>query len=82
MKKKIGKYEYDFTEVFFENKNNKDFTNSKKILRNFISLLGQGISFNSLAKKYGYESSENQNSESNWIIEDNLEKEIKKYYLK
>ena len=29
-------------------------------------------------QKYGYESSENQNSESNWIIEDNLEKEIKK----
>ena len=57
-KKKIGKYEYDFTEVFFENKNNKDFTNSKKKLRNFISLLGQGISFNNLAKKYGYESSE------------------------
>ena len=31
MKKKIGKYEYDFTEVFFENKNNKDGKNSKKI---------------------------------------------------
>ena len=40
-KKKIGKYEYDFTEVFLKTKIIKDFTDSKKKLRNFISLLGQ-----------------------------------------
>ena len=44
-KKKIGKYEYDFTEVFFENKTNNDWSESKKKLERFISLLDQGISF-------------------------------------
>ena len=53
-KRKQGKYEYDFTEVFFENKNNEDWTESKKQLTNFLSLLNQGISFNNLAEKYGY----------------------------
>ena len=77
-KKKLVNMNMILQKFFFENKNNKDFTDSKKKLRNFISLLGQGISFSSLAKKYGYESSGNQNSESNWIIEDNLEKEINK----
>ena len=59
MKKKIGKYEYDFTEVFLKTKIIKILQILKK-LRNFISLLGQGISFSSLAKKYGYESSETE----------------------
>ena len=40
-KRKQGKYEYDFTEVFFENKNNEDWTESKKQLTNFLSLLNQ-----------------------------------------
>ena len=53
-KKKQGKYEYNFTEVFFENKTNNDWSESKKKLENFISLLDQGISFNNLAEKYGF----------------------------
>ena len=75
-KKKQGKYEYDFTEVFFENKNNEDWTESKKKLTNFLSLLDQGISFNNLAEKYGYGLETNQKSLSNWIIEDNLEEKL------
>ena len=74
--KKQGKYEYDFTEVFFENKNNEDWTESKKKLTNFLSLLDQGISFNNLAEKYGYGLETNQKSLSNWIIEDNLEEKL------
>ena len=77
-KKKQGKYEYDFTEVFFENKNNEDWTESKKQLTNFLSLLNQGISFNNLAEKYGYSQEKNQQSESDWIIEYNLDKEVNK----
>ena len=76
-KKKQGKYEYNFTEVFFENKTNKDWSESKKKLKNFLSLLDQGISFNNLADKYGF-GNENQDSDVNWTIEDNLDIEVKK----
>ena len=76
-KKKQGKYEYNFTEVFFENKTNNDWSESEKRLERFISLLDQGISFNSLAEKYGF-SKENADSSLNWIIEDNLDSEVKK----
>ena len=76
-KKKQGKYEYNFTEVFFENKNNNDWSESKKKLKNFVSLLDQGISFNNLADKYGF-GNENQESDVNWTIEDNLDIEVKK----
>ena len=76
-KKKQGKYEYNFTEVFFENKTNNDWSESKKKLKNFVSLLDQGISFNNLADKYGF-GNENQDSEFNWTIEDNLDVEVKK----
>ena len=76
-KKKQGKYEYNFTEVFFENKTNNDWSESEKRLERFISLLDQGISFNSLAEKYGFRK-ENADSSLNWIIEDNLDLEVKK----
>ena len=76
-KKKQGKYEYNFTEVFFENKTSNDWSESKKKLKNFVSLLDQGISFNNLADKYGF-GNENQDSELNWTIEDNLDIEVKK----
>tara|TARA_Y100000994_G_scaffold242685_1_gene239919 strand:- start:277 stop:1521 length:1245 start_codon:yes stop_codon:yes gene_type:complete len=74
--KKQGKYEYDFTEVFFESNKNEDMNEAKKKLTNFLTLLDQGISFNNLADKYGYGSDESQQSGSNWIIEDNIDREI------
>ena len=76
-KKKQGKYEYNFTEVFFENKTSNDWSESKKKLKNFVSLLDQGISFNNLADKYGF-GKENQDSELNWTIEENLDTKLKK----
>ena len=39
---------------FLKTINNEDWTESKKQLTNFLSLLNQGISFNNLAEKYGY----------------------------
>jgi len=81
-KKKLGKYEYDLTEVFFENKKNQDWEDSKKELKNFLSLLNQGISFNNLAQKYGYSGEEDKKSSPDWIIEDNLNKEVKNIITK
>ena len=79
-KEKQGKNEYNFTEVFFENKINNDWSESKKKLKNFVSLLDQGISFNNLADKYGF-GKQNQESELNWTIEDNLGAEVKKILI-
>ena len=47
-----------------------------------MSLLNQGISFNNLAQKYGYSGEEDKNSSPNWIIEDNLNKEVKNIITK
>ena len=69
--------EYNFTEVFFENKTNNDWSESEKRLERFISLLDQGISFTSLAEKYGFRK-EYADSSLNGIIEDNLDLEVKK----
>ena len=38
-KKKQGKYEYNFTEVFFENKTNNDWSESKKKIKKFCFIV-------------------------------------------
>ena len=47
-----------------------------------MSLLNQGISFNNLVQKYGYGGEEDKKSSPDWIIEDNLNKEVKNIITK
>ena len=79
--KKLGKYEYNFTEIFFENESNGDWLKTEKKLRNFLSLLDQGIPFESLAEKYDNNFDKNNKTELKWEIEDNLNLEIKEALL-
>ncbi len=80
-KKKFGKYEYNFTEVFFENEGNGSWLKTEKKIKNFLSLLDQGIPFESLAEKYDNNFEKSNETSLKWEIEDNLNLEIKKTLL-
>ncbi len=79
--KKLGKYEYNFTEVFFENESIDSWLNTEKKLKKFLSLLDQGIPFDSLAEKYDNNFDKNNRKGLKWEIEDNLNLEIKQTLL-
>ena len=80
-KKKLGKYEYNFTEVFFENESNGSWLKTEKKIKKFLSLLDQGIPFDSLAEKYDNNFDNSNGTALKWEIEDNLNLEIKKFLL-
>ena len=80
-KKKFGKYEYNFTEVFFENESNDSWLKTEKKIKKFFSLLDQGIPFDSLAEKYDNNFNKSNETALKWEIEDNLNLEIKESLL-
>ena len=80
-KKKFGKYEYNFTEVFFENESNDSWIKTEKKIKKFFSLLDQGIPFDSLAEKYDNNFNKSNETALKWEIEDNLNLEIKESLL-
>ena len=80
-KKKLGKYEYNFTEVFFENESSDSWLKTEKKIKKFLSLLDQGIPFDSLAEKYDNNFDNSNGTALKWEIEDNLNLEIKKFLL-
>ena len=80
-KKKLGKYEYNFTEVFFENENNNSWLKTEKKIKKFLSLLDKGIAFDSLAEQYDSNFDKSNEKGLKWEIEDNLNLEIKKTLL-
>ena len=81
-KKKLGKYEYSFTEVLFENQNDESWLKTEEKISNFLSLLDQGISFETLAEKYDDNFDKSNETGLKWEIEDNLNLEIKESLLK
>tara|TARA_B100000287_G_scaffold434370_1_gene498621 strand:+ start:4254 stop:5462 length:1209 start_codon:yes stop_codon:yes gene_type:complete len=72
-----GKYEYDFSEVLFLNETPSNWKKSEKRLKEFLVLLDKGISFKNLSNKFS-EAYKMENLDSQWVLEDNLEKETKK----
>ncbi len=80
-KNKIGKIEYDFTEIVFLNDTLNDFDVSKKKMNTVLSLLDSGSSFELLAKKFSDTNPQGNKSRSGWILEDNLD-DVTKSILK
>ena len=72
-KNKIGKIEYDFTEIVFLNDTLNDFNVSKKKMNTVLSLLDSGTSFELLAKKFSDTNPQGNKSRSGWILEDSLD---------
>ena len=72
-KNKIGKIEYDFTEIVFLNDALNDFNVSKKKMNTVLSLLDSGTSFELLAKKFSDTNPQGNKSRSGWLLEDSLD---------
>ena len=77
IKQKQGKIEYNLTEILFEssNKNNENEVQNK--IDKFLSLLDQGISFSTLAKKFSNTNTQEIDENLNWVFEENLDNQTR-----
>ena len=73
-KNKIGKIEYDYSEIIFLNDNLDNWEVSKKKMNTVLSLLDSGTSFELLANKF---SDINTPSRLGWVLEDSLDDNTK-----
>ena len=73
IKQKQGKIEYNLTEILFES-SNKNYENEvQNKIDKFLSLLDQGISFSTLAKKFSDTNTQEIDENLNWVFEENLD---------
>ncbi len=77
-KNKIGKIEYNFSEITLLNNNVNDWKTSKKKLSTVISLIESGTSFQLIASKFSDVNSSERSFRQNWILEDDLDFETRK----
>ncbi len=70
---KIGKIEYDFSEIFFLNQNSNDWEISKKKMNTVLSLLDSGTSFELLAQKFSDINPQQNQLKTGWVLEDSLD---------
>ena len=76
-KNKVGKFEFDFSEIIFLNKELNDWESSKKKMKTVISLLDSGTSFELLANKFSDLNPQGNKIKIGWIFEDSLDSETK-----
>ena len=74
---KVGKVEFDFSEIVFFNKKLNDWESSKKKMETVISLLNTGTSFELLSNKFSDLDPQGNNLKNGWIFEDSLDSETK-----
>ena len=74
---KVGKVEFDFSEIVFFNQKLNDWESSKKKMETVISLLDSGTSFELLANKFSDLDPQGNNLKNSWIFEDSLDSETK-----
>ena len=72
-KNKVGKIEFDFSEIIFLNKEPNNWESSKKKMDTVISLLDSGTSFELLANKFSDINPQGNKLKNGWIIEDSLD---------
>ncbi len=76
-KNKIGKIEFNFSEIIFLNKELNDWESSKKKMETVISLIDSGTSFELLANKFSDLNPQGSKLKTGWIFEDSLDSETK-----
>ena len=76
-KNKAGKTEFNYSEIFIENKDIESWEDSQKRMQKILLLLKNGSSFEELAKRFSDGVTSDNAGDVGWIIEDNLEKDIK-----
>ena len=76
-KNKVGKIEFDFSEIIFLNEEPNDWETSKKKMKTVISLLDSGTSFELLANKFSDLNPQGNKLKTGWIFEDSLDSNTK-----
>ena len=68
-KNKVGKLEYDYSEINLVNDKFNDWESSQKKIKNVTTLLNNGTSFNLIAEKFS-----DTSQKTGWVFEDSLDK--------
>ena len=74
---KVGKIEFDFSEIIFLNEGPNDWQSSEKKMKTVISLLDSGTSFELLANKFSDLNPQGNKIKAGWIFEDSLDSNTK-----
>lgn len=77
MKNKVGKIEYNFSEIFFKNNKLDDWVNTKNRMNRVLTLLDSESSFDLIANKFDESISSSNLKKNKWVLESNLETEQK-----
>ena len=74
---KIGKVEYNYSEILFKNIKENDWENTKKRMNNALSLLESRSSFDLVAKKFDENISTTNPEKNRWVLVDNLDDDLR-----
>jgi peptidyl-prolyl cis-trans isomerase SurA len=74
---KVGKVEYNYSEILFKNVIENDWKNTKKRMNKVLSLLESKSSFDLIAKKFDENISTTNLEKNRWVLEDNLDENLK-----
>ena len=74
---KVGKVEYNYSEILFKNNKENDWGNTKKRMNKVLSLLESNSSFDLVAKKFDENISTTNPEKNRWVMEDNLDDNLK-----
>ena len=74
---KVGKVEYNYSEILFKNVIENDWKNTKKRMNKVLSLLESKSSFDLIAKNFDENISTTNLEKNRWVLEDNLDENLK-----
>ena len=74
---KVGKVEYNYSEILFKNIKENDLENTKKRMNKVLSLLESELSFDLVAKKFDENISTTNLEKNRWVMVDNLDDDLK-----
>ena len=74
---KVGKVEYNYSEILFKNVKENDWENTKKRMNKVLSLLESKSSFDLVAKKFDENISTTNPERNRWVLVDNLDDDVR-----
>ena len=74
---KVGKVEYNYSEILFKNVIENDWKTTKKRMNKVLSLLESKSSFDLIAKNFDENISTTNLEKNRWVLEDNLDENLK-----
>ena len=74
---KVGKVEYNYSEILFKNVKENDWENTKKRMNKVLSLLESKSSFDLVAKKFDENISTTNPERNRWVLVDNLDEDVR-----